>query len=245
MGIDMQGSLGKKIIMGSIKRLRDNDNDGIAEEVTHYVTIDNPRGIISIGNKLIVLHCNQKNGKVYGQDISVFIDANNDGVADGPGKVLVKGIGNPKFIQSRGADHCTNNIRLGIDGWLYISVGDFGFVDAIGTDGKKLTCYGGGVARVRPDGTELEMFIHGTRNVYDVAIDPSECIFQRKHQRWYWLRVRFSHYIQSGEYGYPSLYKNFTEDMIPALGMYGTGSGTGALFLQEPSRAKETIRLSY
>ncbi|WP_157473515.1 DUF7133 domain-containing protein [Lentisphaera araneosa] len=236
VGLDLQGSLGKKINMGSIKRLRDNDNDGVAEEVSHYVSVDNPRGIVSIGNKLIVLHCTQKDGKVYGQDISVFTDANDDGVADGPGKVLVKGIGNPKFIQSRGADHCTNNIRLGIDGWLYISVGDFGFVDAEGTDGKKLTCYGGGVARVRPDGTELEMFIHGTRNVYDVAIDPFMNVFSRENTNdgvgWW---VRFTHYIQSGEYGYPCLYKNFIDEMIPALGMYGGGSGTGALFLQEPS----------
>ena len=240
VGVDQQGSLGKKINMGVIKRLRDTNNDGIADQVTDYVLIDNPRGIVSIGNKLIVLHCSQKDGKVYGQDITVFTDADNDGVADGPGKILVKGIGNPKFIQSRGADHCTNNIRLGVDGWLYISVGDFGFVDAQGADGKKLTFYGGGVARVRPNGHELEMFIHGTRNVYDVAIDPFMNVFARENTNdgvgWW---VRFSHYIQSGEYGYPCLYKNFIEDMIPALGMYGGGSGTGALFLQEPSWPKE------
>ena len=46
--------------------------------------------------------------------------------------------------------------------------------------------------------------------------------------------IRFSHYIQSGEYGYPSLYMNFPEDIIPALNEYGGGSGTGALFLSEP-----------
>ena len=42
---------------------------------------------------------------------------------------------------------------MGIDGWIYIAIGDFGFVDAEGTDGTKLTMYGGGVVRVRPDGT--------------------------------------------------------------------------------------------
>ena len=47
--------------------------------------------------------------------------------------------------------------------------------------------------------------------------------------------VRFSHYIQTGEYGYPSLYTNFPEDMLPALGEYGSGSGTGCLYLQEPN----------
>ena len=114
-------------------------------------------------------------------------------------------------------------------------MGDFGFVDAEGSDGKKLTFHGGGIVRVRPDGSGLETFIHGTRNVYDVAIDPFMNVFTRENTNdgvgWW---VRFSHYIQSGEFGYPSLYTNFSEDILPALGEYGRGSGTGCLFLQEP-----------
>ena len=49
---------------------------------------------------------------------------------------------------------------MGIDAWVYVAVGDFGFVNATGTDGTKLTMYGGGIIRVRPDGTELEPFAH-------------------------------------------------------------------------------------
>ena len=235
VGVDLQGSLGKKPNLGAVVRLVDTDQDGTADQVTTFAKIDNPRGIIPMGDKLIVLHCTQKDGKPYNQQISEFTDADHDGVADGPLKPLVKGIGNPKFIQTRGADHCSNNIRLGIDGWIYVSVGDFGFVDAEGSDGTKLTFHGGGVVRVRPDGSELETFIHGTRNVYDVAIDPFMNVFTRENTNdgvgWW---VRFSHYIQSGEYGYPSLYTHFPEDMLPALGEYGQGSGTGALYLQEP-----------
>ena len=235
VGVDLQGSLGKKANMGSIVRLVDINSDGTADQVTTYAKIDNPRGLIPMGDQLIVLHCTQKDGKPYNQQISVFTDADHDGVADGPLKPLVTGIGNPKFIQGRGADHCTNNIRLGIDGWVYISVGDFGFVGAEGSDGTRLTFHGGGVVRVRPDGSELETFIHGTRNVYDVAIDPFMNVFTRENTNdgvgWW---VRFSHYIQSGEYGYPSLYTHFPEDMLPALGEYGRGSGTGSLYLQEP-----------
>ena len=96
--------------------------------------------------------------------------------------------------------------------------------------------HGGGIVRVRPDGSEIETFIHGTRNVYDVAIDPFMNVFTRENTNdgvgWW---VRFSHYIQTGEYGYPSLYTNFPEDMIPAIGEFGRGSGTGNLFLQEPT----------
>jgi putative heme-binding domain-containing protein len=235
VGVDKQGSLGKKADLGTIVRLVDTDGDGKVDKNTIYATIDNPRGLIAMGDKLIVLHCTQKNGKPHNQQISVYTDANDDGIADGPPQPLITGIGNPNFVQSRGADHCTNNIRLGIDGWIYVAVGDFGFVGAKGTDGKTLTMHGGGVVRLRPDGSELETFIHGTRNVYDIAIDPFMNVFTRENTNdgvgWW---IRFSHYIQSGEYGYPSLYTNFPEDMLPALGEYGGGSGTGSLYLQEP-----------
>ena len=235
VGVDKQGSLGKEANHGSIVRIIDSNNDGKADQHTIFAKVDNPRGLISLGNQIIALHSTLKDGKPYNQQISVYTDADNDGIADGPLKPLVTGIGNPKYIQSRGADHCTNNIRLGIDGWIYISVGDFGFVNAEGSDGKTLTMHGGGVVRVRPDGSELETFIHGTRNVYDVAIDPFMNVFTRENTNdgigWW---IRFSHYIQSGEYGYPSLYTNFPEDMLPALGEYGGGSGTGCLYLQEP-----------
>ncbi len=236
VGVDKQGSLGNKLNLGSIVKLIDTDNDGKADKHSVFAKIDNPRGLISIGDKIYCLHCTQgKNGKVGTQQLSVYVDADNDGIADGAAKPLVTNIGNPIYLKSRGTDHSTNNIRLGIDGWIYISVGDFGFIGAEGTDGTKLSMHGGGIVRVRPDGSQLETFIHGTRNVYDVAIDPFMNVFTRENSNdgvgWW---VRFSHYMQSGEYGYPSLYTNFPEDMIPALGEYGSGSGTGNLFFQEP-----------
>ncbi|MFT4547275.1 MAG: putative heme-binding domain-containing protein [Verrucomicrobiales bacterium] len=235
VGVDMQGSVGKKPNLGYIARLIDTNLDGKADARTVFAEMDNPRGIIPIGDRLIVLHSIQKDGKIYTQQLSVYVDADRDGVADGLAKPLVTNIGNPKFLQNRGADHSTNNIRLGIDGWIYISIGDFGFVDAEGSDGAKLSMHGGGVVRVRPDGSELETFIHGTRNVYDVSIDPFMNVVTRENNNdgvgWW---VRFSHYIQSGQYGYPSLYMNFPEDILPAIGDYGGGSGTGNLYFEEP-----------
>ena len=124
---------------------------------------------------------------------------------------------------------------MGIDGWIYIAIGDFGFVGAKGTDGKTLTMLGGGILRVRPDGTEMEVYTHGLRNIYDIAIDPFMNIFTRGNTNdgggW---NVRFIDQIQSGEYGYPVLFKNFTNEIIPALKDLGGGSGTGALYFQEP-----------
>ena len=238
VGVDMLGSLGKGPGKGKIVRLVDADGDGKPEVVTTFAKVDNPRGLISIGNKLYVLHTviPASSGKLEAMHLSVFEDKDGDGIADGNGKILVSDVSPPKHNRARGADHTTNGIRLGIDGWIYIAVGDFGIVGAKGTDGTELTVLGGGVIRVRPDGSEMEVYTHGLRNIYDVAIDPLMNMFTRGNTNdgggW---NIRFIHHIQSGQYGYPMLFKNFTSEIIPALADLGGGSGTGALFLQEPT----------
>ena len=56
---------------------------------------------------------------------------------------------------------------------------------------------GGGIARVRPDGTELELVSRGQRNIYDVAISPLLDLFTRDNTNdgggW---NVRLSHVPQ-------------------------------------------------
>ena len=83
---------------------------------------------------------------------------------------------------------------------------------------------GGGIVRIRPDGTEMEIYNHGTRNVYDLAIDPLMNIYSRGNTNdgggW---NIRFSHQIQSAEYGYPVLFKHFTEEIVPAMVDLGGG----------------------
>lgn len=236
VGVDAIGSLGKIPGKGRIVKLMDHDNDGVAEANTVFVEVDNPRGIISLGDQLFVLHTvfDEEDSIATGMDLVVFEDKDQDGVADGPSKPLIQHISSPKFLQSRGTDHATNGIRLGIDGWIYIAVGDFGFHGAVDREGTELTMLGGGILRVRPDGTEMEVYTHGLRNIYDLAIDPLMNIYARGNTNdgggW---NVRFSHQIQSGEYGYPVLFKQFTEEIIPALVDVGGGSGTGALFMDD------------
>lgn len=236
VGVDMIGSLGKKPGKGSIVRLIDSNNDGQVDQHTTFAMVDNPRGILPVGDQLFVLHTvfSKETGIASGMDLVVFEDKNQDGVADGPSSPIIQHISSPKFLQSRGTDHATNGIRMGIDGWIYIAVGDFGFHNATDRSGKKLTMLGGGVVRVRPNGTEMEVYTHGLRNIYDVAIDPYMNIFARGNTNdgggW---NVRFSNQIQSGEYGYPVLFKNFTDEIIPALIDVGGGSGTGALFMDD------------
>lgn len=236
VGVDMIGSLGKKPGQGKIVRLVDSNNDGKVDAHTTYAMVDNPRGILPVGNQLFVLHTafSKETGIATGMDLVVFDDNDQNGIADGPSRPLIEHISSPKFLQSRGTDHATNGIRMGIDGWIYIAVGDFGFHNAIDRSGKKLTMLGGGIVRVRPNGTEMEIYSHGLRNIYDVAIDPYMNTFTRDNTNdgggW---NIRFSHQIQSGEYGYPVLFKHFTDEIIPALVDVGGGSGTGSLFMDD------------
>lgn len=238
VGVDKIGSLGKTPGKGSIIKLIDSNNDGKIDRYTQFARVDNPRGIIAMGDQVFVLYTtfSKETQKASGMDLAVFEDNDRDGIADGPAKPLIQNISSPKFLQSRGTDHATNGIRMGIDGWIYIAVGDFGFHNAVDRAGTKITMLGGGIVRVRPNGEEMEVYTHGLRNIYDVAIDPYMNIFTRDNTNdgggW---NIRFSHQIQSGEYGYPLLFKHFTEEIIPALVDLGGGSGTGSLFMDDPN----------
>ncbi|MBT5904033.1 MAG: c-type cytochrome [Opitutaceae bacterium] len=237
VGVDLHGSLGKGPGKGSIVKLIDTDGDGASDEHTLFAKIDNPRGIIPIGTKVYVLHTTYGPDELStGMSLVVLEDADRDGIADGPPQTLVSGICSPTNINGRGTDHSTNGIRMGIDGWIYIAVGDFGFHDATGADGTQLTLLGGGIVRVRPDGTEMELYTTGTRNIYDIAIDPFLNAFTRGNTNdggsW---NVRILDHLQSGEYGYPRHFLNFPNEIIPALEDVGGGSGVGALFLSEPT----------
>lgn len=228
VGIDENGSLDKKSGRGKIVRCRDRDHDGQADEFIEFAKIDSPRGIVvspgpSPGSTaLFVLHP---------PHLSIYHDDNGDGVSD-RSDVLVKNIGFD--LNFRGADHTTNGIQVGIDGWIYVAVGDYGFIKATGSDGREVQMKGGGIARVRPDGSELELVSRGQRNIYDVAISPLMELFTRDNTNdgggW---NVRLSYVPHGAQMGYPSLFVNFPEEIVQPLADYGGGSPCGSLFVDE------------
>lgn len=220
---DGNGSLGRDPNRGRVLRLVDNDKDGRADEVKVFCTIDAPRGLVWDRDRLYLMHP---------PHLSALIDHNGDGIADEQ-KILVK---NLAFgYDKRPADHTTNGLTLGMDGWLYIAGGDFGFLNAEGTDGRVLTHRGGGVLRVRPDGTGLEIYSTGTRNILEVAISPKMDMFARDNTNdgggW---NVRFHHFVGGDDHGYPRKYINFPKEAVAPLADYGGGSGCGAVYLDEP-----------
>ncbi len=221
---DGNGSLGRDPDRGRVIRLRDSDKDGKADQVTEFVKdLDSPRGMVWDHDRLYVIHP---------PDISCFIDRDGDGKSD-ERQTLVKGIA--FGFDKRPADHTTNGLSLGIDGWLYISGGDFGFMDAVGTDGKHLQHRAGGVVRFRPDGSGLEIFSTGTRNILGTPISPLLDLFARDNTNdgggW---DVRFHHFTGLEDHGYPRMYINFGDEIVKPLADYGGGSGCGSVYLSEP-----------
>ena len=225
---DGNGSLGRNPQRGRIIRLRDTDGDGRADETKVFAEVDSPRGLVWDHDRLYLVHP---------PHVSVFIDKNGDGVSDEQ-KILINGIA--FGFADRPADHTTNGLSMGIDGWLYIAGGDFGFMDAVGTDGKHLQHRGGGVIRFRPDGSGLEIFATGTRNILGTPISPLLDIFARDNTNdgggW---NVRFHHFTGLEDHGYPRMYKNFGDEHIQPLADYGGGSGCGSTYLSEPGFPKE------
>jgi putative membrane-bound dehydrogenase-like protein len=224
VAVDEQGSLGRTPGGGKILRCIDRDDDGKVDDVTVFAKVDHPRGVCFRSGTVWVMHP---------PTLSAFHDDDGDGLAD-QHEVLVTGLTTDQ-LTNRGGDHTTNGVRMGIDGWLYIGVGDYGIKEAKGADGTTIRLRGGGIVRVRPDGTGLEIYCTGLRNPFDLAMDPFLDIFTRDNTNdgagW---DTRVSHLMQTANYGYTQLFANFTDEIMPTLGTFGGGGGTGGLFVQEP-----------
>ena len=221
---DGNASGGRQAGRGRVLRLRDTDKDGRADQVTEFVRdVDSPRGLVWDHDRLYLLHP---------PHITAYHDPDGDGVADKSERL----ISDIAFgFKDRSADHTTNGLEMGIDGWIYIAVGDFGFMKATGTDGRTLQMRGGGVVRFRPDGSGLETFSDGARNIYGLPISPTLDIFARDNTNdgggW---DVRFHHFTGLEDHGYPRLYMNFKDEIIAPVNDYGGGSGCGAFYIDEP-----------
>ncbi len=222
---DENGSLDRKPDRGKIVMCKDTDGDGQADVFTTFAKMDSPRGVVWDASTR-TLYC------MHPPNLTAYTDADGDGVAEKQVD-LITGLG--FGLDFRGADHTTNGCRMGIDGWIYIAVGDYGAVQATGKDGRTLAMRGGGIVRVRPDGSRLEQVVRGTRNILAVAISPTLELFTRDNTNdgdgW---NDRLSHNPAGAHMGYPSLYKNFADEMIPTMVDTGGGSPMGSIFLDEP-----------
>jgi putative heme-binding domain-containing protein len=230
VGTDQNGSIDRQPGRGKVIMCQDTKGTGKADKFTTFCTVDSPRGVAwdPSTRTLYVMHP---------PNLTAYHDDQGTGVANRQ-EDLISNLG--FGLDFRGADHTTNGCRLGIDGWIYVAVGDYGAVEATGKDGRKLHMRGGGIVRVRPDGSGLEQVVKGTRNILSVALSPEMDIFTRDNTNdgddW---NDRLSYNPFGAVMGYPTLFRNFPEEMIPTMVDYGGGSPVGSIFVDEPSLPKD------
>ena len=163
---------------------------------------------------------------VHAPFLSSFRDADGDGVAE-TRVDLVTGLG-PKVPGFNGLnDHVASGVRLGMDGFLYLAVGDKGIPQARGLDGATITMSSGGVIRVRPDGTNLEVVSTGERNPLSVALSSRDDVFSfgNDDDSRLWPNS-LTHHIVGGHYGYPYEFLSAPHRALPIVA--GQSGGAGA-----------------
>ncbi|GAC1467639.1 MAG: hypothetical protein NVSMB9_09440 [Isosphaeraceae bacterium] len=170
---------------------------------------------------------------VHAPYLSAFRDTNGDGKAD-QRVDLITGLG-PKLPGFNGLnDHVASGIRLGMDGYLYISIGDKGIPRGVGRDGTVIQLRGGGVIRIRPDGTGLEIVSTGERNPLSVALGATDEIFTYGNdddsKKW---PNSLTHHIVGGHYGYPFEFLTAPDRALPVMGGDLGGSGAQGLCYNE------------
>ena len=165
--------------------------------------------------------------------LSAFRDTDGDGKAD-QRVDLVTGLG-PKLPGFSGInDHVASGVRLGMDGFLYIAVGDKGIPKGVGKDGATVQLFGGGVVRVRPDGTGLEVVSTGERNPLSVALTATDEVFTYGNdddsKKW---PNSLTHHVVGGHYGYPYQFLTAPERCLPIVSGQIAGSGTQGVCYNE------------
>ena len=183
-------------------------------------------GMQYLEGKLYVLH-NPK--------FSVFTDA--DGIGRERAELLEQTLPLPWALNWN--DHVPANFRLAMDGFFYIAIGDKGLYGAVDRSGRRVDLRGGGIVRIRPDGTGLEVVCTGVRNILDVALDAEDEMFTYDNTDEHQWMGRLTHMIDGGFYGYP-------HDFIPQrpytlwmLADYGPGAATGLFAWNDDALPRE------
>jgi putative heme-binding domain-containing protein len=182
-----------------------------------------------IDGNLFVHHCPR---------FSVFADGGD--AAAGRTDLIATTNPAPWGSSSRGQnqinDHSPAGFQLAMDGYLYIAVGDKGIHGFVGRDGRRLEMPIGGVVRMRPDGTDAEVYATGFRTVLNPAIDARDEIFlydNNDHLNIY--KTAVGHIVDRGYYGYPWDIRPPRPDYVLPMDVriYESGAPTGVLGYDE------------
>jgi putative membrane-bound dehydrogenase-like protein len=167
--------------------------------------------------------------------LTVFRD--EDGVGRGARDIITHTLPEP-WAQDWN-DHIPANFKLGMDGWFYLAVGDKGLYGCTGSDGRVLNLRGGGIVRFRPDGSGLEIFSTGVRNILDVALNAEDEMFTYDNTDEHEWMGRFTHMVEAGDYGYPHNFIPRRPDTLWMMHDFGAGAACGTICATDAALAPE------
>jgi HEAT repeat protein/glucose/arabinose dehydrogenase len=170
---------------------------------------------------------------VHAPFLSALRDCDGDGKAD-ERIDLITGLGpQPPGFDGLN-DHIASGIRLGMDGFLYVAVGSKGIPRGVAKDGRTIQLHGGGVIRIRPDGTGLEIVSTGECNPRALALSATDEIFTfgtgDDSKRW---PSSLTHHIVGGHYGFPYQFLTAPYRALPIMVGFKDGAGAQGVCFNE------------
>jgi HEAT repeat protein/glucose/arabinose dehydrogenase len=220
--MDMAGSATKPI--DRVLAIKDGQSSAFAEKLWSV------KGLEWVDGTLYVVHA---------PFLTAFRDTDGDGKADNRVD-LMTGLGPPLPGSNGINDHIAAGIRLGMDGFLYIAVGDKGIPQGVGKDGRTIQLFGGGVIRIRPDGTDLEVVSTGECSPLSVALSATDEIFtlgrEDDSKRW---PNSLTHHIVGGHYGYPYQFLTAPHRALPIMAGLKGGAGAQGICYNEDGLSPE------
>ena len=260
-GVNYRGKARRRPEGDRVIVLEDKDKDGVAETSTVFVQepfLVSPLGIAVFDNVVVVSQP---------PELLVYTDVDRDGKFDpavDTREVRLAG------FQGRNHDHSLHSVTGGPDGRWYWNSGNCGavFTDRSGYTFRITSSYmdpkrvagtasddghvyvGGFTARMRPDGSDVEIIGHNYRNSYEQAITSFGDVFQSDNDDPPACRV--THVLEYGNAGFSSRdgqrswradqrrgqstqiaeWRQEDPGTMPAGDVYGGGSPTGVAFYE-------------
>lgn len=188
-------------------RLEDTDGDGVSD--TREVLAEfgeMPDGLIA---GLMV-----QDGDVWVANIPSMVRLRDPkGGETSPKEVVATGFG----VKTSLVGHDLHGPIQGPDGWLYFPVGDRGY-NVTTKEGRTLVPPmgpgSGAMFRMRPDGSDLEVFSYGLRNPQDLAFDDYGNLFTVDNTGDGGDKARVVYVVEGGETGWAMPYQTLVDDYI-------------------------------